>query len=87
MSKVVESGLSARPNAIGSGLENKPKSLQHEYECSFGSDVGPQNFEFSKKRDYKLHIKERMINEEQWEKIIGSGSAVIPNAFGSGFGN
>jgi hypothetical protein len=26
-----------------------------------------------------------MINEEQWEKIIGSGSAVRPNAFGSGW--
>jgi len=47
MPKVVESSLSARPNAIGSGLETKSKSLQHEYECSFGSDLGPQNFEFS----------------------------------------
>jgi hypothetical protein len=43
-------GLASKPN---------PKSLQHEYECSFGSGVCPQNFEFSKKNDYMPHIEER----------------------------
>jgi hypothetical protein len=40
-------------------LLEKVESLQHEYECSFGSGVGPQNFEFSKKSDYRPHIEKR----------------------------
>ena len=97
MPKVSRSCLSARPNAIGFVLEAKPKSLQHEYKCSFGNGVGPQNFEFSKKNDYKPHI-----NEGQWLTknigrrllglirqsdlmLLGLVSATIPNAFGSGW--
>lgn len=35
--------------AAKSSLATRPKSLQHEYKCFFGSHIDPQNFKFSKK--------------------------------------
>jgi len=42
----LEARLKSLSKAIGSNFEVRLRSFQHEYECSFDSNVGPQNFEF-----------------------------------------
>jgi len=39
---------------------------------------------FSKKKDYMPHLEERVVNEEQWNKNIGSGLIARSNALGFG---
>jgi hypothetical protein len=75
----LEAKLKSLSKAIGSNFEVRLRSFQHEYECSFDSNVGPQNFEFKKKNDYK---RETVINEAWWKKIIEFDFATTPNAIG-----
>jgi hypothetical protein len=95
--KAIESGLAARRNAIGSSWaagpkfsskscwKPNPKSLQHEYECFFESGVCPQNFEFFKKKWLQASFRgEIVVDEEQWDKNIGSGLITRSNALGFG---